>query len=156
MFDCQEDTCNNLNKLSFQMKYNICTFFTLWGFLMRLHFLISISVVFTHPGWKKQKQNMDEYNQPWRCYSLNLRYFVPQFIAKLQELWTDETDNVWMTAHHRSVDIPEGSLLAVQDLPLDFILSPVVPVDEIKHCEKGSCFACCISPMSKSLISIEA
>lgn len=45
-------------------------------------------------------------------------------------------DGAWMTAHHRSVDVPEGSLLAVQDLPLDFILSPVVPADEIRHCEK--------------------
>lgn len=28
------------------------TFLTLWGFFMRLHFLMSISVVLTHPGWR--------------------------------------------------------------------------------------------------------
>lgn len=34
------------------------------------------------------------------------------------------------------MDVPEGSLLAVQDLPLDFILFPVNPADEIRQFEK--------------------
>lgn len=41
-------------------------------------------------------------------------------------------------AYHRSVDVPEGSLLAVKDLPLGFILFPVDPADEISQCEKYS------------------
>lgn len=38
-------------------------------------------------------------------------------------------------AYHGSVDIPKGSLLAVQDLPLNFILFPVNPADEISQFE---------------------
>lgn len=38
-------------------------------------------------------------------------------------------------AYHGSVDVPKGSLLAVQDLPLDFILFPVNPADEISQFE---------------------
>lgn len=54
-------------------------------------------------------------------------------------------DGVWMEishaqteAYHGSMDVPEGSLLAVQDLPLGFILFPVNPADEISQCEKYS------------------
>lgn len=38
-------------------------------------------------------------------------------------------------AYHGSVDIPKGSLLAVKDLPLEFILFPVNPADEISQFE---------------------
>lgn len=36
-------------------------------------------------------------------------------------------------AYHGPVDVPKGSLLAVQDLPLDFLLFPVNPADEISQ-----------------------
>ena len=49
------------------------TFFTRLGFFMRRHFLMSISVVFTHPGWRKT--NTHFFNMPnraverWRGHS---------------------------------------------------------------------------------------
>lgn len=41
------------------------------------------------------------------------------------------TPRVQAEAYHGPVDVPKGSLLAVQDLPLDFILFPVNPADQI-------------------------
>lgn len=41
-------------------------------------------------------------------------------------------------AYHGPVDVPEGSLLAVEDLPLGFILFPVDPADEISWREEYS------------------
>lgn len=35
-----------------------------------------------------------------------------------------------METHHRSVDVPEGSFLAVEDLSLRFILFPVNPAED--------------------------
>lgn len=34
------------------------------------------------------------------------------------------------------MDVPEGSLLAVKNLPLGFILFPVDPANDISQCEK--------------------
>lgn len=34
------------------------------------------------------------------------------------------------------MDVPEGSFLAVKNLPLSFILFPVYPANEISQCEK--------------------
>lgn len=46
------------------------TFLILWGFFMRLHFLISISVVLTHPGWKASTEKTNsKSNQPFSVYS---------------------------------------------------------------------------------------
>lgn len=50
----------------------------------------------------------------------------------------DEVDVSQNEPHHRSVDVPEGSLLTVKDLPLSFILFPVNPADRISQCEKHS------------------
>lgn len=58
--------------------------------------------------------------------------WFPQSLGALVGGWT---------AHHRSVDVPEGSLLAVQDLPLGFIFLPVDPVGEISRRENCSSFA---------------
>lgn len=55
---------------------------------------------------------------------------TPRSCGGVKQRWC-----LW-TAHHRPVDIPEGSLLAVQDLPLDFIFLPVDPAEEISHCEE--------------------
>lgn len=38
--------------------------------------------------------------------------------------------------YHGSVDVPEGSLLAVEDLPLGFILLPVDPAGEISQSQE--------------------
>lgn len=86
---------------------------------MRLHFLISISVVLTHPGLRKEQNT-----------HLTDGYHHPPHPHPAEQKWC-----LW-TAHHRPVDIPEGSLLAVQDLPLDFIFLPVDPAEEISRCEE--------------------
>ncbi len=53
-------------------------------------------------------------------------------------LWAATISHAQTEAYHRSMDVPEGSLLAVKDLPLSFILFPVDPADEISQCEKYS------------------
>lgn len=58
-------------------------------------------------------------------------------------------------AHHRPVDIPEGSLLTVQDLPLGFIFLPVDPAGEISCCETCSSFAVISERSSSSLTRVE-
>lgn len=91
---------------------------------MRLHFLMSISVVFTHPGLRKES----------RLHILHGSH----------SLWVHrrgEAEGCVWTAHHRPVDVPEGSLLAVQDLPLGFIFLPVDPAGEISRYENCSSFA---------------
>lgn len=50
--------------------------------------------------------------------------------------WAATISHAQTEAYHRSVDVPEGPLLTVQDLPLGFILFPVDPADEISQCER--------------------
>lgn len=89
---------------------------------MRLHFLISISVVFTHPGLRKES-----------------RLHILDGSHSLWVHWRGEAEGA--RAHHRPVDVPEGSLLAVQDLPLGFIFLPVDPAGEISRRQNCSSFA---------------
>lgn len=66
------------------------------------------------------------------------------FYRERHRTWTeDEVGGYNLTcadrqmAYHRSVDIPEGSLLAVKDLPLSFVLFPVDPAEEISRRERS-------------------
>lgn len=57
------------------------TFLTLCGFFMRRHFLMSISVVLTHPGWNKTHTSKNTLVQSqWRK-------FCSKYQLTQTELW---------------------------------------------------------------------
>lgn len=108
---------------------------------MRLHFLMSISVVLTHPGWRKAK-----YKKTLLRSILGILRLPKESSGKTKRdsVWTKEEvaatiSHAQTEAYHRPMDIPEGSFLAVKDLPLSFILFPVNPAHEvISQCENYS------------------
>lgn len=61
---------NQTHPVSYSTHINnksISTFFTLWGFFRRRHFLMSISVVLTHPGCQSQSHVYQPYKN-WRFF----------------------------------------------------------------------------------------
>lgn len=76
----------------------------------------------------------------FRCFifyfTLNPKTTVERYWRKGRGHRRKVTGESQTEAYHRSMDVPEGSLLAVKNLPLSFILFPVYPANEISQCER--------------------
>lgn len=59
---------------------------------MRLHFLMSISVVFTHPGWRKQTLLQSTMVRFSLTFQLYLLYFTvkPKRAGKTENMWKED------------------------------------------------------------------
>ena len=91
------------------------------GLFIRQAFLMSSSVVFTHPGCSVREKAFDQIN--WR---------PNQRLDKIR----DRGDGVEVgNAYHRSMDVPESSFFRVQHFAFEFVTLLVHPVKRTERTE---------------------